>query len=121
MWSGPARELQPSRWAAFHFPTHPIWLTSDGVSTRLVDTMQARFYALCMITKEQCRAARGFLNWSQTQLAERAGVDRSTIKDFEGGRHTPNRTNMAAIIGAFDSAGVEFTNGKQPGVRSRLP
>lgn len=72
-----------------------------------------------MITKEQCRAARGFLNWSQTVLAEQAGVDRSTIKDFEGGRHTPNRTNMAAIIGAMEKAGVEFTNGDQLGVRMK--
>ncbi len=70
-----------------------------------------------MISKEQCRAARGFLNWNQSVLAERAGVDRSTIKDFEAGRHTPNRTNMAAIIGAFEIAGLEFTNGDQPGLR----
>ena len=72
-----------------------------------------------MITKEQCRAARGFLNWSQTVLAGRAGVDRSTVKDFESGRHTPNRTSMSAIIGAMEQAGVEFTNGEQPGVRLR--
>jgi transcriptional regulator with XRE-family HTH domain len=72
-----------------------------------------------MISKEQCRAARGFLNWSQTVLATRAGIDRSTVKDFESGRHIPNRSNMAAIIGAFEMAGVEFTNGDQPGVRMR--
>ena len=52
-------------------------------------------------------------------LAARAGIDRSTVKDFESGRHIPNRTSMTAIIGAFEMAGVEFTNGDQPGVRMR--
>jgi transcriptional regulator with XRE-family HTH domain len=74
-----------------------------------------------MISKEQCRAARGFLNWSQAVLAARAGIDRSTVKDFESGRHIPNRVSMTAIIGAFEMAGIEFTNGDRPGLRMRRP
>jgi transcriptional regulator with XRE-family HTH domain len=89
------------------------------MSTKLVDENSARLYSSDMITKEQCRAARGFLNWSQSILADRAGVDRSTVKDFESGRHTPNRTNMAAIVAALEMAGLEFTNGKQPGVKQK--
>jgi transcriptional regulator with XRE-family HTH domain len=74
-----------------------------------------------MFTAAQCRGARGIINWTQERLATEAGVSLSTVKDFESGRRTPIANNLAAIQHALEAAGVEFTNGDQPGVRLVKP
>jgi transcriptional regulator with XRE-family HTH domain len=68
---------------------------------------------------EQCRAARGLLNWSQGHLAALSGVSRSTIKDFECHRHTLHRATEALLVKAFEESGVRLlTAGEEgPGVR----
>jgi transcriptional regulator with XRE-family HTH domain len=71
------------------------------------------------ISPQQSRAARGLLDWSQTELGVRANLSESTIRDFEKGRRVPAINNLTAIRGALEAAGVEFTNGDQPGVRLR--
>jgi transcriptional regulator with XRE-family HTH domain len=53
----------------------------------------------------------------QATLAEAANVSRNVIIDFEKGRRVPGRNNLAAIQRALEEAGVEFTDGKAPGVR----
>lgn len=74
-----------------------------------------------MITPPQSRAARGLLDWSQSDLAEAASVSLSTVRDFEKGRRTPIANNLAAIQAALEAAGVLFIdqNGNGPGVRLR--
>lgn len=57
---------------------------------------------------EQCRAARGLLNWTQDQLATAAGVSRSTIKDFECHRHALHRGSEELLVNAFRLRGVEL-------------
>ena len=71
------------------------------------------------VTPEQCRAARAFLNWSQSKLAEASGVSRETIINFERDSHTPHASNLNALIKAFEEAGITFLadKGKGPGVR----
>ena len=71
------------------------------------------------MSPEQCRAARSWLGWTQQQLADRAEVSVSTLRDFEGRRRKPIPNNLAAIRGALEAAGIEFTNGDVPGVRLR--
>jgi transcriptional regulator with XRE-family HTH domain len=71
------------------------------------------------MTPEQCRAARGLKDWSQTKLAAEAKVGESTVRNFEAGRSIPVPNNLAAIRSALEAVGVEFTNGDQPGVRLR--
>jgi transcriptional regulator with XRE-family HTH domain len=71
------------------------------------------------LTPEQSRAARGLLDWSQAQLASQSNLSESTVRDFEKGRRIPSVNNLAAIQKALEAAGVEFTNGDQPGVRLR--
>jgi len=70
---------------------------------------------------EQCRAARGLLDWTQEQLAARAGVSRSTVRDFERHRHVLHRTTEGLLITTLYDAGVMLLppgeNG--PGVRIR--
>ncbi len=62
-----------------------------------------------MLTPEQCRAARAWLDWGQAELAKRANVGLSTLRDFEAGKRTPMRNNLDAIRAAFHAAGVEPT------------
>jgi transcriptional regulator with XRE-family HTH domain len=68
---------------------------------------------------EQCRAARGWLGWSQQKLADQAKLSVSTLKDFEARKRRPIANNLAAIKGALEAAGIEFSNDGAPGVRMR--
>jgi transcriptional regulator with XRE-family HTH domain len=48
------------------------------------------------------------LDWTQADLAERAQVSRSTIRDFEGGRHDLHRATEAQLRQAFEQEGVSL-------------
>jgi transcriptional regulator with XRE-family HTH domain len=74
-----------------------------------------------MVTAAQCRAARGLLDWSQQDLAAKAGVGIVTVRQLEGGAHEPRRATLDVVRRAFESAGVDFIeeNGGGPGVRLR--
>jgi transcriptional regulator with XRE-family HTH domain len=74
-----------------------------------------------MITREQCRAARGLIGCSQADLANAALVGIVTVRHFEAGNHEPRRVTLQAIRRALEIAGVEFIeqNGGGPGVRLR--
>ncbi len=61
-----------------------------------------------MLTPEQSRAARGWLDWSQADLATRASVSLSTVRDFEKGRRMPIVNNLQAIQRAIEQAGVQL-------------
>ncbi|MGC2409829.1 MAG: helix-turn-helix transcriptional regulator [Methyloceanibacter sp.] len=63
------------------------------------------------------RAARGLLNWTVRDLAERAGVHRNTVSNIETGAYAGAPETLEAIRRALEKAGVEFTNSNQPGVR----
>lgn len=71
----------------------------------------------------QCRAARGLINWSQGELAERAGVSRSTVKDFETERHALHHSTERLLIEAIEAAGVSLIadDAAGPGVRFKRP
>lgn len=55
------------------------------------------------------RAARNWLAWTQAELATRARVGLSTVKDYEGGKRTPIANNLEAMQRALESAGMKFT------------
>ena len=71
------------------------------------------------LTPEQCRAARGLLDWTQEDLAKRAGVSRSTVRDYEKGRHVLHRTSAAQIVLALEKGGAVLIPADElgPGVR----
>lgn len=62
---------------------------------------------------EQCRAARGLLDWTQEELAGLAGVSRSTVRDFECGRHGLHRATETSLIKTFEEAGVYLVSDKR--------
>lgn len=70
-----------------------------------------------MFSPAQSRAARGLIDWSQTDLASASGVSLSTVRDFETGKRTPISNNLGALQRALEGAGVIFTNGGEPGVK----
>jgi len=75
-----------------------------------------------MLTSEQIRAARAMLRIEQRELADKSGLSLETIKRIE---RTPGP--ISAYTGtvdklrrALETAGIEFTDGDQPGVRLKL-
>ena len=64
----------------------------------------------------QCRMARAALGLGIRELALAARVSIDTITRFERGDQLKERT-IEAIQRALEAAGVEFTDGEQPGVR----
>jgi len=66
----------------------------------------------------QCKMARVALDLGLRKLARIAQVAPATVSRFEDGAELKPRT-VAAIRAALESAGVEFTNGGQPGVRMK--
>jgi len=74
-----------------------------------------------MMSPEQSRAARGWLNWSQEDLAKRANVSLSTVRDYEKGRRMPIKNNLDAIERAFGVAGMRplFDGERAVGISSR--
>lgn len=73
-----------------------------------------------MISASQCRAARGLLNWSQQELAEKAGVGVVTIRQLEASLHEPRRATLDVIRRAFEAAGVDLINENGGGAGARL-
>ena len=59
------------------------------------------------------------MEMDQANLAAAASVSRGVVIDFEKGKRVTTTNNLAAIRRALESAGVEFTNGDQPGVRMK--
>jgi hypothetical protein len=67
----------------------------------------------------QCKMARVALGLGVRELATLASVSPNTIARLERGEEMREST-LASIRAALESAGVEFTNGGQPGVRLML-
>ena len=67
----------------------------------------------------QCRMARAALKLGVRELAQMAKVSPATVVRFEASGAGVLERTVDAIRAALESAGVEFTNGDQPGVRMR--
>ena len=68
------------------------------------------------MTPEQSRAARAWLDWSQDELAAKASVSLSTVRDFEKARRVPIANNLTAMRAALEGAGIAFVDGATPGI-----
>jgi ribosome-binding protein aMBF1 (putative translation factor) len=74
-----------------------------------------------MLTGNQIRKARALLRLSQPKLAEMAKVRPEMIERVENTEGVPNITgaHAAALRRTLERAGVDFTNGDEPGVKLR--
>jgi predicted transcriptional regulator len=87
---------------------------SDRERFRVIEAVA---YILPMLTPAQIRAARAMLDWTQRELAERAGISKTGLNNIERGSADPKASTLTAIWRAIEDAGVEFTNGDEPGVK----
>lgn len=74
------------------------------------------------LTPKLTKAARALLGWSQATLAKKAGLGSSTVKRLEasdGAMMKAGKVTKVALYNALSSAGIEFQNGGEPGVRLR--
>lgn len=69
------------------------------------------------ITTAQIRGARGILNWSQQDLAQRTGISATSIGAIENGQTTPRESTLATIRKTFENADIEFIG--MEGIRVR--
>jgi transcriptional regulator with XRE-family HTH domain len=69
------------------------------------------------ITSAQIRAARGLLNLSQKELADRAGISLNLLNNIERGVANPKPASIKAIRRALENDGIEFL--EENGVRER--
>lgn len=74
------------------------------------------------LTAPHMKAARALLDWNQDRLANESGLAVSTIKRLEGGGIAKaSMENIDKVSTALESAGIEFFNDGEPGVRLRKP
>jgi transcriptional regulator with XRE-family HTH domain len=73
------------------------------------------------VTGRQIAAARTLLGIGQAELASRSAISVPTLKRMEAraGMAAGLVNNVDAVRRALEAAGVEFTNGAQPGVRMK--
>jgi transcriptional regulator with XRE-family HTH domain len=74
-----------------------------------------------VITPQQCRAARAWLDWKLDDLAEKSAVSKGTLNSFERGIRVPHDRTLRDIAAAFLVAGIElqFDGLRGVGVRIR--
>jgi transcriptional regulator with XRE-family HTH domain len=65
-----------------------------------------------MISIKQIRAARGLLNWTQKELADKASLSREAIKNIENEISSPRKETLNQIQKAFEDHGIEFLPGE---------
>jgi transcriptional regulator with XRE-family HTH domain len=63
---------------------------------------------ILLLSAEQSRSARAWLNWSQSDLAEVSKVSKRAIADFERGETVPHDRTLRDIQASFERAGIEF-------------
>jgi ribosome-binding protein aMBF1 (putative translation factor) len=74
-----------------------------------------------VITGEQIRRARELLGWTRFKLSSRAALHPAIVERAEEavGALPVTTYQQALLRNALEAAGIEFTNGDEPGVKLR--
>lgn len=64
----------------------------------------------------QIRAARALLGWSQSDLAEKAGISITVVARIETAMVDARMSTIAALLECFEAHGVEFANTSDGGM-----
>ena len=70
------------------------------------------------MVSDDARAARKLLGWSQLELAHKAGLALETVAHFEARPIRTKARTKRAIQEAFEAAGIEFSRGEPPRLKS---
>jgi transcriptional regulator with XRE-family HTH domain len=73
-----------------------------------------------LTTGNQLRAARALIGLDQGDVADKAGVNVNTIRSMEASGPAPiagRSANVQRVQQVLETAGIEFLNHGQPGVR----
>lgn len=70
-----------------------------------------------MVNSDQCRAARGMLNWTQHDLANATGISKTSIVRFEQGGSDLKSNTLEIIQKTFENADIIFPD--EYGVRRK--
>jgi transcriptional regulator with XRE-family HTH domain len=98
------------------------WLKVGLSSVELLDSSWFPMSEHVLPTAAQIRAGRALLGWSQTELAQRAGVSRRTLSAMENGDGRVTQESIEALRRVLLEAGVMFTgSGPDEGVRRNDP
>jgi len=81
--------------------------------------MHATVNIVSLTFNRQLRAARALIGWDQEQLARTSGIAVNTIRRMEAieGDIRCNTTTLRKVQTALETAGIEFLNHGEPGVR----
>ena len=60
------------------------------------------------VTAKQVKAARAWLDLSQDGLAEKTGLTRRAVQDFENGKRIPQPRTLRDFRNALEELGIEF-------------
>jgi transcriptional regulator with XRE-family HTH domain len=71
------------------------------------------------IIAAQLKAGRILAGLTQGDVARRAGLELVTVRRAETSAVAPE--TIAKIVTALEAAGIEFVDGKRPGVRLKTP
>ena len=92
-------------------------LQERGYDTFQIMTYDPKQIKKILISAAQMRAARSLIGWSQPKLAAEAGLSEPTVKRFETVGAKVSDDAVEKMLRALEAAGVEFTNGDEPGVK----
>jgi predicted transcriptional regulator len=85
-------------------------LTPDGINIQSFPSEHKRHYISFepLITRNQFRAARGWLYWTQHDLTAKSGISQRTIAMFESGKIVPHDASLKTLTTFFIDAGIQF-------------
>lgn len=81
---------------------------------------EAKSTATTRLSAQQCRGARGMLNWTQTDLAKNSQLPSTLLENFESEKSLPSTKDLAVLRSTFQKAGIVFLPSDEDGEGIRL-